>query len=58
MIAQPTSNRSRQLIINEEAMPAGVPDDVKFKRTLPSINIRVISPDGTHTVQFTVTVKR
>jgi len=55
---EPTSTRSRLLTINEEPMQAGVPHEVKLKGTLLSINIRVISPDGSDTAQYTVTVKR
>jgi hypothetical protein len=55
---EPTSTRSHQLTINEEPTQAGVPYEVKLNGTLPSINIRVISPDGSDTAQYTVTVKR
>ena len=55
---EPTSTRSRQLMINEEPIQAAVPREVKIKGTLPSINIRVISPDGSATAQYTLTVKR
>lgn len=55
---EPTSTRSHQLTINEEPTQAGVPHEVKLNGTLPSINIRVISPDGSDTAQYTVTVKR
>ena len=55
---EPTSTRSRQLTIDEQPIETGVPHEVKLKETLSSINIRVMSPDGSDTAQYTVTVKR
>ncbi|HKR83420.1 MAG TPA: MBL fold metallo-hydrolase [Terriglobales bacterium] len=53
--AQPTSSRSRQMTIDGEPVLAGVPHEVKLERRSPSIHIRVVSPDGTETAQYTVT---
>ena len=53
--AQPTSTRSRQLTIDEQPVQAGAPHEVKLKRKSPSVHIRVVSPDGSETAQYTVT---
>jgi hypothetical protein len=53
--AQPTSTQSRQLTIDGDPVQAGVPHEVELKRKSPSIHIRVVSPDGTETTQYTVT---
>jgi glyoxylase-like metal-dependent hydrolase (beta-lactamase superfamily II) len=58
VIAEPTSTRSRALSINEEDVNAGVAHPTKLTAKSPVVRIRVVSPDGTRTVDYALKILR
>ena len=55
---QPTSTRSKALVIDGENVPPGTPHRVILKGKSGAVSIRVESPDGTQTSEYKLTVSR
>jgi glyoxylase-like metal-dependent hydrolase (beta-lactamase superfamily II) len=56
--AEPTSTRSKALMINGENVAPGTPHSVTMKGDSEVVTIRVESPDGTRTSDYKLTVSR
>jgi len=56
--AEPTSTRSSALSINGEAVKPGEPHKVPLAKSLSAVTIRVSSPDGTESAEYTVKLSK
>ena len=56
--AEPTSTRSKALVINGENIPPGTPHRVIMKGKSEVVSISVESPDGSQTSDYKLTVSR
>ncbi len=54
--AEPTSSRSSALTVNSETVQPATPHRVQVSRKSSVVKIRVTSPDGTQTADYSVTV--
>jgi hypothetical protein len=56
--AEPTSMRASALMFDEEKVSAGEAHEVKLTKAASSVKIRVTAPDGAHTTEYVLTIKR